>query len=153
MDEYEPGFRASRVERPSKMQPRVRYSPEYLEQQHQQGICDRHDRELLDLQQQLNQTSNKSSATREEVQDKLDEDNLRRKELEENRARQENQRVQIGKDIAQLMLTSNELSEKLKSLDQDTNGVDIESECEMLTITHIYMSNCIYTVHYASTAP
>ena len=72
---------------------------------------------------------------------------MRKKELEENRGRQEEQRIQIERNMAELMLTSSELSDKLKSLNKDTSGVDIESECEMLTMTNIYGSTMPQLLH------
>ena len=72
---------------------------------------------------------------------------MRKKELEENRGRQEEQRIQIERNMAELMLTSSELVDKLKSLNKDTSWVDIESECEMLTMTNIYSSTMPQLLH------
>ena len=119
---------------------------EHLERHEHLQIRDRQNQELLDIQNQLEQPSTRSSASRE-VQSQLYEENLKKKELEEHRARQEHQRVQIEKNMAQLKSTSNDLADKLKSLDQDASGVEIEAECELLNMTHIYGSTMPSFLH------
>ena len=70
---------------------------EHLERHEHLQIRDRQNQELLDIQNQLEQPSTRSSASRE-VQSQLYEENLKKKELEEHRARKEDQRVQIEKN-------------------------------------------------------
>jgi hypothetical protein len=67
--------------------------------------------------------------------------------LQEQRNRQEEQCLQIERNMARLMITSEELKCELSNLDRYTSDVEIEAECELLDMTHIYGSTMPSLLH------